>query len=169
MGKYVNIEKYTAKVPLIKKITMSSHQPFNTVPPIGEVQHIHFLSEHIGGLFLNDEYSDVTLVVESNRFNAHKVILAARSEYFRALLYGGMKESQLCEIELKDTPLSAFKHLLRYIYMGHMTLGNQKDELILEILGLAHKCLFGLRHGCLVRSEQTDAVLLLFYGSPRWG
>ena len=35
--KYVNIEKYTAKVPLIKKITMSSHQPFNTVPPIGEV------------------------------------------------------------------------------------------------------------------------------------
>ena len=92
---------------------MSSHQPFNTVPPIGEVslaakmskshveisrhrftyfnnfektfqvQHIHFLSEHIGALFLNDEYSDVTLVVESNRFNAHKVILAARSEYFR--------------------------------------------------------------------------------------
>ena len=58
---------------------------------------------------------------------------------YRALLYGGMKESQLCEIELKDTPLTAFKHLLRYIYMGHMTLGNQKDELILEILGLAHK------------------------------
>ena len=50
-----------------------------------------------------------------------------------------MKESQLEEIELKDTHLLAFKELLRYIYRGHMTLGNQKDELILEILGLAHK------------------------------
>ena len=99
-----------------------------------QVQHIHFLSEHIGALFLNDEYSDVTLIVENNRFNAHRVILAARSDYFRALLYGGLKESQLNEIELKDTPLSAFKCLLRYIYMGHMTLGNQKDELILIIL-----------------------------------
>jgi len=118
---------------------MSSQQPFNTTQPIGEVQHIHYLSEHIGALFLNDEYSDVTLVVENHRFHAHKVILAARSEYFRALLYGGMKESQLEEIELKDTPLAAFKELLRYIYRGHMTLGNQKDELILEILGLAHK------------------------------
>jgi BTB/POZ domain-containing protein 9 len=55
------------------------------------------------------------------------------------MLFGGMKESQLNEIELKDTPLTAFKGLLRYVYMGHMTLGNQKDELILEILGLAHK------------------------------
>jgi len=127
------------------------------VPPIGEVQHIHFLSEHIGALFLNDEYSDVTLVVESNRFNAHKVILAARSEYFRALLYGGMKESQLCEIELKDTPLTAFKHLLRYIYMGHMTLGNQKDELILEILGLAHK--YGFQDLESAISDYLKAVL----------
>ena len=59
--------------------------------------------------------------------------------HFRALLYGGMKESQLNEIELKDTPLAAFKQLLKYIYVGQMTLNNQKDEQILEILGLAHK------------------------------
>merc|ERR1712012_1154042 len=137
-----NFEKLTQKCNYFGKSAdkMSSQQPFNTVVPnIGEVQHIHFLSEHIGALYLNDEYSDVTLVVENHRFHAHKVILAARSEYFRALLYGGMKESQLEEIELKDTPLAAFKELLRYIYRGHMTLGNQKDELILEILGLAHK------------------------------
>jgi len=43
-----------------------------------QVQHIHFLSEHIGGLFLNDEYSDVTLMVENQVLSAHKVILAAR-------------------------------------------------------------------------------------------
>jgi BTB/POZ domain len=47
-----------------------------------------------------------------------KVILAARSEYFRALLYGGMKESSQQEIELMDTPPEAFKILLKYVYAG---------------------------------------------------
>ena len=61
------------------------------------------------------------------------------SEYFRALLFGGMKESRLEDIELRDTPLQAFRQLLRYIYTGHMSLANQKDELILDILGLAHQ------------------------------
>ena len=50
-----------------------------------------------------------------------------------------MKESRLEDIELRDTQLLAFRHLLRYIYTGHMSLSNQKDELILEILGLAHQ------------------------------
>ena len=78
------------------------------------------MSEHIGALYLNDEYSDVTLIVEKQPFSAHKVILAARSDYFRALLFGGMKESSEDEIELKDTPLAAFKQLLRYIYTGQV-------------------------------------------------
>lgn len=42
-----------------------------------------FLSVIIGKLFYNTDYSDVTLVVDGVEFRAHKVILAARSEYFR--------------------------------------------------------------------------------------
>lgn len=52
-------------------------------PGLGQVEHIHYLSEHIGALFLDDEYSDVTFIVRGQRFEAHRVILAARSEYFR--------------------------------------------------------------------------------------
>ena len=71
----------------VQEITiLSSENPFF------QVQHIHYLSEHIGALFLNDEYSDVTLVVESHRFHAHKVILAARSEYFRYIIYINFKK-----------------------------------------------------------------------------
>lgn len=139
---------------------MSSQPSFNLMPAaIGEVEHIHFLSEHIGALYLNDEYSDVTLIVEGVRFHAHKVILAARSEYFRALLFGGMKESQLSDIELKDTPLGAFKHLLRYIYTGFMNLGSQKDELILDILGLAHQ--YGFQDLETSISDYLRAVLAI--------
>ena len=41
--------------------------------------------------------------MENTRFKGHKIILAARSEYFRALLYGGMKESQPGTTDLKAT------------------------------------------------------------------
>ncbi|KAJ4451557.1 BTB/POZ domain-containing protein 9 [Periplaneta americana] len=118
---------------------MSSHHHLGPNAPTGEIEHINYLSEHIGALFLNDEYSDVVLTVDGQRFHGHKVILAARSEYFRALLFGGMRESQQSEIELKGTSLGAFKGLLKYIYTGHMSLANQKEDVILDILGLAHQ------------------------------
>jgi len=118
---------------------MSSQQPFSAPPNVGEVQHVQLLSDQLNKLYLSDEYSDMTLVVDSNRFSVHKVILAARSEYFRALLYGGMRESSLNEIELKDTPITAFKHLLKYVYTGHINLSSFKEELIIEILSLAHQ------------------------------
>ncbi|XP_059482268.1 BTB/POZ domain-containing protein 9 [Neocloeon triangulifer] len=117
---------------------MSSHHRLGPNSPNGEVEHIHALSSNIGALFLNDEYSDVILNLNGQKFHAHKVILAARSEYFRALLYGGMKESQQAEIELKYSSSEAFKALLRYIYTGHMSLSAMKEENVLDVLGLAH-------------------------------
>lgn len=122
-----------------------------------QIQHIHFLSDHIGALFLKEEYSDVALLVDGQRFDAHRVILAARSDYFRALLFGGMREMGLREIELKDTPLAAFKYLLRYIYTGQMSLGSLKDELVLEILGLAHQ--YGFQDLEAAVSDHLRAVL----------
>ncbi|XP_001605281.2 BTB/POZ domain-containing protein 9 [Nasonia vitripennis] len=116
---------------------MSAHHRLN--PSLGEIEHTSFLSEDIGALYLSDDYSDVTLIVSGQRFNGHKVILAARSQYFRALLFGGLRESTQSEIELKEPTLPAFKGLLKYIYTGHMSLANQREEVILDILGLAHQ------------------------------
>jgi len=50
---------------------------------LGDVEHVNQLSDNIGALFMQDSYSDITLVVDGQRFVAHKVVLAARSEYFR--------------------------------------------------------------------------------------
>ena len=50
---------------------------------LGDVEHVNELSDNIGALFMQDSYSDITLVVDGQRFVAHKVVLAARSEYFR--------------------------------------------------------------------------------------
>lgn len=50
-----------------------------------EIDHLHLLSEQLGALVPGEEYSDVTFVVEEKRFPAHRVILAARCQYFRLL------------------------------------------------------------------------------------
>ncbi|XP_021188451.3 uncharacterized protein LOC110374871 isoform X2 [Helicoverpa armigera] len=120
----------------------SQHQymSVNNTPSarIGDIEHISHLSEHIGSLCLSSEYSDVTLIVEGQRIPAHKVILAASSDYFRALLYGGMREANQAEVELQ-APLQAFKALLRYVYSGHMGLSMLREDTVLDMLGLAHQ------------------------------
>lgn len=69
--------------------------------------------------------------------------MAARSEYFRALLYGGLSETNQREIKL-NVPLSSFKIILKYIYTGKINLRrvlSPQMNLILDTLGLSN--LFG--------------------------
>ncbi|XP_074092944.1 BTB/POZ domain-containing protein 9 isoform X1 [Macrotis lagotis] len=119
---------------------MSNNHPLRPYTAVGEIDHVHILSENIGALLNGEEYGDVTFIVEKTRFPAHRVILAARCHYFRALLYGGMRESQPeAEIPLQDTTAEAFTMLLKYIYTGRATLTDEKEEVLLDFLSLAHK------------------------------
>ncbi|XP_052893491.1 BTB/POZ domain-containing protein 9 [Anopheles moucheti] len=95
-------------------------------------------SEQMAQLCMSPDYSDVTFIVEKQRIPAHRVILAARSEYFRALLYGGMQETKQDEIILR-IPQMAFKSLLKYIYSGNIAVNHMKVEQVLDILGLANQ------------------------------
>uniref|UniRef100_A0A182UYQ6 BTB domain-containing protein n=1 Tax=Anopheles merus TaxID=30066 RepID=A0A182UYQ6_ANOME len=101
-----------------------------------EIEDTALLGIHIAGLCMKEDKADVTFVVEQERIPAHRVILAARSEYFQALLYGGLEETKQTEIALQ-VPLQPFQYLLRYIYSGSMSLKDMKDEDILDTLGLA--------------------------------
>lgn len=71
---------------------------------------------------------------------AHRVILAARSDYFRALLYGGgFVESEQTEINVQ-VPYKAFKALLQYVYSGVLSLNKMENTIdVLDILGLANQ------------------------------
>ncbi|XP_054882050.1 BTB/POZ domain-containing protein 9 [Poeciliopsis prolifica] len=123
---------------------MSNSHPLRPLASVSEIDHIHLLSEQLGVLVLGEEYSDVTFVVEGKRFPAHRVILAARCHYFRALLYGGMKESQpQAEVRLEETRAEAFSMLLNYLYTGRASLSSAREEVLLDFLGLAHR--YGLQ------------------------
>ncbi|KAK2897055.1 hypothetical protein QQF64_005310 [Cirrhinus molitorella] len=109
-----------------------------------EIDHLHLLSEQLGALVPGEEYSDVTFVVEEKRFPAHRVILAARCQYFRAMLYGGLRESRdQAEVRLEEIGAEAFSMLLRYLYTGRATLSEAREETLLDFLGLAHR--YGLQ------------------------
>ena len=61
------------------------HHMRSGVQLVGDIEHVHHLSDNIGALFMQSDYSDITLLVENDCFPAHKVILASRSEYFRCV------------------------------------------------------------------------------------
>lgn len=62
----------------------------------------------------------------------------------RALLYGGMKESQpQAEVCLEETRAEAFSMLLNYLYTGRASLSSAREEVLLDFLGLAHR--YGLQ------------------------
>ena len=112
----------------------------NSSLPSGEVDHVEMLSSQLGALLHSTEFTDVTFIVEDKKFPAHRVLLASRCEYFRALLFGGMRESKPeAEIVLKETSAQSFGSLLKYLYTGRIFLRDVNEEHVLDLLGLAHK------------------------------
>ena len=79
------------------------------------------------------EFIDVYLKVGEEVFPAHRIVLAASSDYFHAMFAHGMKESNQEVIELKDESISAaaLKIVLDSIYSGDLQVS---DENVFEVL-----------------------------------
>jgi len=80
--------------------------------------------------------------VDGQRIWAHRLVLAARSKYFRAMLYGEMIEAGQNEITLQDTHFGAFKAILSYIYTGTVRLEAMNDDSLRQLVRMANKYLF---------------------------
>ena len=83
-----------------------------------------------------DHLIDVRLKVDEDIFPAHRVVLAANSEYFYAMFTDRMKESNQEVIELKDESVTPdiLKIVIDFIYTGdlHIT-----EENVFEVLAAA--------------------------------
>lgn len=103
-----------------------------------EIEQTAVLVEQLAQLCMNADNADVTFTVKGQHLPAHRIILATRSEYFRALLFGALKESKQNEITL-HVSVDAFKYLMKYIYTGSLSLKQMKIRDILDTLELAHQ------------------------------
>ncbi|CAL1356280.1 unnamed protein product [Linum trigynum] len=79
---------------------------------------------------VDDDLADVCIRVDKKIFRCHQVVLAARSEYFRARLSrmkdfdegkNGMPENGLPCLEERDLSMEAFEKMLEYMYADALT------------------------------------------------
>ena len=82
------------------------------------------------------QFIDVRLKVGKHIFPAHRVVLAAYSNYFYAMFTDGMKESNQEVIELKDESISpdVLKIVMDAMYTGNL---HVKEENVFEVLAAA--------------------------------
>lgn len=71
---------------------------------------------------LNNQFSDVGLVVGETVIRAHKSVLAASSAYFNAMFTGGLLEKQQDLVEMHSVSEKILSHLIEFIYSGNVNL-----------------------------------------------
>jgi hypothetical protein len=111
-------------------------------------------------------FSDVVFVVEGEKIHAHRVLMVARSPYFRRMFLGGLREatetntSEISEISLPDTTAATFRSVVKYMYTGVCSINHNNA---LELLHAAHLfCLDGLAKAIeifLFRAVSTETAM----------
>ncbi|XP_072020725.1 BTB/POZ domain-containing protein 17-like [Amphiura filiformis] len=115
----------------------------------------NLIIDGLNRLFNDQATSDVTLLVGNKRFYVHKTILAASSEYFLRMFYGGQwMESTHKEIVLHETPAceDIFDSFIQYFYSGAVKLCLQT---IPHLLLLADKYDAKVKCNCLEFMTET--------------
>ncbi|KAG7338173.1 regulator of chromosome condensation RCC1 repeat protein [Nitzschia inconspicua] len=73
-------------------------------------------SSQMRALVNDEEFSDVTFLVEDTPVYAHRAILAQRCDHFAAMFRSGMRESVELMVPIPDISRKVFLVLLEYIY-----------------------------------------------------
>ncbi|KAG1683580.1 Speckle-type POZ protein-like [Nymphon striatum] len=70
---------------------------------------------------------------------AHRVIMAARCNWFQRALLSGMKESIEKKIKIYDANVSTFEKILEFLYCGHLETEQMSAEKLTDILVLSDR------------------------------
>ena len=96
------------------------------------------VSEDIGKLFNDKEFSDVEIECAGEIFNCHRAILSTRSDYFRAMFQADMAENRTKKVTITDIDSEVAGEMLHFIYTGG-TNENPLKERSKELLAAADK------------------------------
>lgn len=96
---------------------------FNALLPscfLGALPSVVFLAVCLVlAIYNNDEeFSDVTFLVEGKKVYGHRMVLSLVSDCFRAMFTNGFRESNVTEIEIPHCSHQAFVTMMEYIYTG---------------------------------------------------
>uniref|UniRef100_A0ACD5VDR8 Uncharacterized protein n=1 Tax=Avena sativa TaxID=4498 RepID=A0ACD5VDR8_AVESA len=92
------------------------------------------IGTHLGLLLDRPDGTDVSFIVDGEKFPAHRAVLAARSPVFRAELFGYMAEATMSSITLQDITPATFKAMLRFIYTDELPAEEEREDSSIEML-----------------------------------
>ncbi|XP_057339511.1 speckle-type POZ protein-like [Microplitis mediator] len=76
--------------------------------------------------------SDIELIVQKKKFQAHKLVLMVRSPVFRAMLTTDMRENNEKTVTIKDIDSEVLKSMLEFIYTDKVSDLDDVAEQLLE-------------------------------------
>jgi len=96
-----------------------------------DTEHV---STRMGRICMEEMYSDLTLISnEGTRYPAHRCFLAASSDYFSKLLYGGLKETSETSVNISCSD-EILKTVLQFLYSGKVTLESTTLDYLITLL-----------------------------------
>ncbi|EFO24333.1 ring canal kelch protein [Loa loa] len=94
-------------------------------------KHSRFALEQMNEMRSDGSLCDVTLVVGTVHINAHRLLLASCSSYFRAMFTSEMAESRQQEIQMVDIEPRTLQALINFCYTGEITIADFNVQSIL--------------------------------------
>lgn len=124
--------------------SLSHHQQQNQqMACIKRPQHNAKLASALNSMLASGSLVDVTIYCDDGQVNAHKLVLAASSTYFRSLFTRVTNTFHYPIIVLREMPVNDLKTIIHFIYYGEVSVPqNHVDSLMrcanyLQIDGMA--------------------------------
>ena len=145
-----NLFSHTGALTIKCEITTFSSTIFSDGPKATKVEsnpsallvkNDRIFLESFSQFHLSKEMSDVQIKCEDQTFDAHQVILSARSPVFRAMFQAEMKEKNTRQVEIQDLKAKVIPEMLKYIYNGTCCINDTKPdiEIVSALLEAADK------------------------------
>ena len=132
MEKYVKEDNLTLNCKLIYEVSnilLKAKVPRLDLPE----EHI---AQHLGQLFSSGRMSDVTFVIGTQKFKAHKIVLSARSQVFSEMFEINGQVSPIESLKIEDCQPEVFEAMLCFIYTDEM---EETEEMAKKLLSVAKK------------------------------
>ncbi|XP_040216859.1 actin-binding protein IPP [Rana temporaria] len=91
-------------------------------------KHAQIVLQQMNKMRQQREFCDLQIRVGPALFSVHKLVLAASSPYFSALLSGGLKESSDDVVLIQEVEPNSFQLLLDFIYSGSVHISTENVQ-----------------------------------------
>ncbi|XP_077968159.1 uncharacterized protein LOC144422158 [Styela clava] len=136
---------------------------------VSEPSHADLVLTSLRNLKDQDIFRDFTINVGDESFVVHRAVLAACSEYFRAMLKHDTKERQESAVYMEDVKAEAVKECIEYMYSGNanITVNTAGDILhaasLMQLEKLTEKCFTKIEQNLKSKNCLDIAAVLEIY------